>query len=49
MKKNKAWKGNKRVLGNLEVAVLSRWSGRTSLSLNLGTNFEEMKGEPCRY
>ena len=49
VKKNKAWKGIKGVLGNLEAAVLNRWSGGTSLSLSFGTNIQERKGEPCSY
>ena len=46
---NKAWKGIKGVLGNLEAAVLNRGSGGTSLNLSLGTDIQERKGEPRSY
>ena len=49
MKKNRAWKGIKGVLGNLEAAFLNRGSGGTSLSLSLGTDIQERKGEPRSY
>ena len=49
VKKNKAWKGIKGVLGNLEAAVLNRGSGGTSLSLSLGTDIQERKGELRSY